>query len=129
MSERIDRIEVHYLQIPLTKPYRLSFGPVEHYDTIVVELIDSVGRYGFGEATLLTGYTDETIAGSWALARELARELTGLPIAAFTERLRRAHALLLNQSMDGAAQRAIRNAHEAPRLHEPHARREMCSRQ
>lgn len=87
MSERIDRIEVHYLQIPLTKPYRLSFGPVEHYDTIVVELSDSAGRYGFGEATLLTGYTDETIAESWALAKELARELAGLPLAACTERL------------------------------------------
>ena len=50
-------------------------------------------------------------------------------VAAFTERLRRKHALLFNQSMDGAAQRAIRDAHKAPRLHEPHARREMRGRQ
>lgn len=87
MSECIERIEVHYLEIPLTKPYRLSFGPVDHYDIIIVELTDGAGRYGFGEATLLTGYTDETIAGSWTLAREVASELAGVSLVAFSERL------------------------------------------
>ena len=87
MSECIDCIDVYCFEIPLAKPYRLSFGSADHYHTIVVELTNGAGRYGFGEATVLTGYTDETIAGSWALARELARELAGLPLTAFTERL------------------------------------------
>jgi L-alanine-DL-glutamate epimerase-like enolase superfamily enzyme len=82
----IDAIDVHLLAVPLTTPYKLAFGPVDHYDTIIVELAAADGRRGFGEATLLTGYTDETLAGSWPLARELARELTGLDFDAFARR-------------------------------------------
>jgi len=39
----LEKITVYRLKVPLAKPYRLSFGAVEHYDTIVVEL---VGRDG-----------------------------------------------------------------------------------
>ncbi len=77
MSSRgqFERIDVHRLQVPLVTPYRLAFGPVEHFDTIVVEITDRDGRVGLGEATVLTGYTDETIEGAWGLARELAAQL------------------------------------------------------
>jgi L-alanine-DL-glutamate epimerase-like enolase superfamily enzyme len=74
----IEAIEAHLLSVPLVEPYRLAFGPVDHYDTIIVELADADGRRGFGEATLLTGYTDETIGGAWPTARELVQSLAGL---------------------------------------------------
>jgi o-succinylbenzoate synthase len=67
-----NRIDLHLLRVPLTTPYRLAFGPVEHFDTIVVELADGGGRVGIGEATVLTGYTDETIGDAWRVAREFA---------------------------------------------------------
>ena len=73
----IDSIRASYLQIPLARPYRLSFGPVTHYDTILLQMSAADGRSGFGEATLLTGYTDETIADSWNLTRELAHAFCG----------------------------------------------------
>lgn len=85
--ERIDRLDARRLAVPLTRPYRLAFGPVDHYDTILVECTGDDGSYGFGEATLLTGYTDETIAGSWDLARGLARDLSAATVAAATQRL------------------------------------------
>src|SRR4051794_9265284 len=72
---RITRITVSRLRVPLTTPYRLAFGPVEHFDTIIVEVEDDRGQAGFGEATVLTGYTEETIEGSWAKAQELAASL------------------------------------------------------
>ena len=72
----LEKITVYRLKVPLTKPYRLSFGAVEHYDTIVVELADRDGGVGLGEATVLTGYTDETIDDSWRAAIEFAREIT-----------------------------------------------------
>src|SRR6185369_15017196 len=50
-------------------------GPVEHFDTIVVEITDRDGRVGLGEATILTGYTDETIDDSWRAARDFAPQL------------------------------------------------------
>jgi len=58
---RIERVEVSRLSVPLIRPYRLSFGDLVAFDTLLVELIDADGRISFGEATVLTGYTDETI--------------------------------------------------------------------
>jgi L-alanine-DL-glutamate epimerase-like enolase superfamily enzyme len=87
MTSAIDAIDVHLLAVPLTQPYRLAFGPVDHYDTILVQLADADGRRGFGEATLLTGYTDETLAQGWPLARELAASLAGVDCDAFAQRI------------------------------------------
>jgi L-alanine-DL-glutamate epimerase-like enolase superfamily enzyme len=74
----LDRITVHRLRIPLTVPYRLAIATVEHYDTLVVECVARDGSAGIGEATVLTGYTDETIEESWAAAREMAQALVSL---------------------------------------------------
>ena len=71
----LEGIEVFRLRLPLVTPYRLAFGAIEHYDTIIVELTDRDGRQGLGEATVLTGYTDETIDDSYRVAREFAASL------------------------------------------------------
>jgi L-alanine-DL-glutamate epimerase-like enolase superfamily enzyme len=71
---KLEKITVYRLQVPLTRPYRLSFGAVEHFDTIVVELVDGDDGVGLGEATVLTGYTDETIDDSWRAAIAFARD-------------------------------------------------------
>src|SRR5438093_6127906 len=75
---KIERVDVHRLEIPLERPYRLAFGPVTHYDTVLVVIAGDDGRSGFGEATLLTGYTDETIDAGHALACAIARDLPGV---------------------------------------------------
>lgn len=77
----LERITVYRLQVPLVTPYRLAFGPVERFDTIVVECVAPDGRVGLGEATVLTGYTDETIEDSWRAAREIAAQLVRLDSA------------------------------------------------
>jgi L-alanine-DL-glutamate epimerase-like enolase superfamily enzyme len=77
----IDRITLHRLEVPLVTPYKLAFGPVTAFDTLIAEIFDSDGGSGLGEATLLTGYTDETIGGSWTLAGELSRSLIGHGVA------------------------------------------------
>jgi L-Ala-D/L-Glu epimerase len=73
----VERVNLYRLEVPLTTPYKLSFGPVTFFDTIVVEAHDGEGRVGLGEATLLTGYTDETIDGSWTLMQRLAAGFPG----------------------------------------------------
>ncbi len=73
----IDDISLRLLRIPLHTPYKLAFGPVSHFDTILVHVV-SDGRRGAGEATILTGYTDETISDSWARALEMAKALPGI---------------------------------------------------
>jgi len=84
---RLERIDVTRLAIPLETPYRLAFGPVTHYDTVIVEISAASGETGCGEATLLTGYTDETIDEGYRLARDVARDLVGAESAAACARL------------------------------------------
>jgi L-alanine-DL-glutamate epimerase-like enolase superfamily enzyme len=71
----VDTVTVYLLQVPLKVPYRLVFGPVAHFDTIIAEVTDRDGNTGFGEATILTGYTDETIGDSWQAAKAFAGAL------------------------------------------------------
>ena len=72
----LDKITLHRLRIPLHKPYRLSFGAVENYDIIAAEIIDHDGHSGLGEANIVTGYTDETIADGWRAACEFAARIS-----------------------------------------------------
>jgi o-succinylbenzoate synthase len=85
---RIARIRLTRLKVPLKAPYRLAFGPVEHFDTVVVECEAHDGATGLGEATVLTGYTDETIEGAWRTAGEIAGRINGLELRAAHEMLK-----------------------------------------
>ena len=80
--ERPAGIAAYRIRIPLTKPYRLAFGTVERYDTILVSVTGSDGRTGIGEATMLTGYTDETIDDGWAVAQQMVETLRNVPLEA-----------------------------------------------
>jgi L-Ala-D/L-Glu epimerase / N-acetyl-D-glutamate racemase len=75
MNSSLQQISVYRLKVPLHEPYRLAFGAIEWFDTIMVALRDCDGREGFGEATVLTGYTDETIEESWHVAVKTAGDL------------------------------------------------------
>jgi len=78
---RIAAITLYRLELPLHRPYHLALGEVTAFDTIVAVAEDAGGRRGFGEATILTGYTPETIAESWPAAGRLARRVVGLETA------------------------------------------------
>ena len=71
-------VDLHRLTLPLRVPYKLAFGPVTAFDTVIAVAHDDAGHAGFGEATILTGYTPETIDGCWRTAQEIAAEIAGL---------------------------------------------------
>lgn len=79
------------LRLPLTVPYRLAFGEQTHFDVLLVAVLGEAG-IGWGEATILPGYTDETIEQGWSLAQDL------------TERCKTAHELI------SACDRLLENA-------------------
>jgi L-alanine-DL-glutamate epimerase-like enolase superfamily enzyme len=81
-SPRLERIVLTRLKVPLRAPYHLAFGDIEHFDTLLVECVARDGRSGLGEATVLTGYTEETIEDSWRAAAAIADRLAGLDGAA-----------------------------------------------
>ncbi len=78
----IQHITLHRLKLPLKVPYRLSLAEIRHFDTLLVDMQDNQGRVGLGEATLLTGYTDETVEQCWTLASRLAGEIVNQPLDA-----------------------------------------------
>ena len=83
---RVAAIKARRLSLPLVRPYHLSLGEIHAFDTIVVEVTDGE-RSGYGEATYVDGYTDETIETAWKGAEELCSLLAGGSIPAARERL------------------------------------------
>jgi L-alanine-DL-glutamate epimerase-like enolase superfamily enzyme len=77
MSSSPRQLALYRLKVPLREPYKLSFGPVLWFDTIIVEATDATGESGYGEATVLTGYTDETIEDAWSTAKAFAESVSG----------------------------------------------------
>lgn len=80
-------VDAWLLKLPLERPYKLSFGPVAELDTLLVRVTHTDGASGWGEATLLTGYTDETIEDTWAKAGELLDALRDAPPGEASRRL------------------------------------------
>jgi o-succinylbenzoate synthase len=74
---RLESLSLARLELPLKSPYKLAFGAVRAFDTILVEARDRAGRRGWGEATILPGYTQETPQGAWAAACRTAETLAG----------------------------------------------------
>ncbi len=79
---RFTDLQAWRLRLPLERPYRLAFGPVEALDTIVVRAVCAAAGAGptgegYGEATLLTGYTEETIDEAWRTARRIVHDAQG----------------------------------------------------
>ena len=74
----LERIELDLLRVPLKSPYKLAFGNVEAFDTLLVTATFADGRSGVGEATILTGYTEETLEQCWQAARAIGSAMPGV---------------------------------------------------
>ncbi|MCF3630356.1 enolase C-terminal domain-like protein [Thalassospiraceae bacterium LMO-SO8] len=73
----VSQVTLRRLSLPLKVPYKLAFGAVTAFDTILVTIQGDGGEHGVGEATILTGYTAETIDSAWAKVKELAVLIKG----------------------------------------------------
>jgi L-alanine-DL-glutamate epimerase-like enolase superfamily enzyme len=75
---KIEHACVRQLQLPLVTPSTGSLLTMRVFDPFVVEIRDTEGRSGFGEALIVPGYTHETVEGSWRLCLSLAQRIIGL---------------------------------------------------
>ena len=73
-------IEFIRTSLPLRVPYKLSFGPVRSFDTYLARIELDDGREGWGETTVLTGYTDETVEETAPNGREIAKAILNLNV-------------------------------------------------
>src|SRR5438093_11291014 len=77
---KVREVTLRRVEMPLDRPYPLSFNQVDMaaFDAIVAEVRDSDGRVGWGEVTILPGYTHETVATGWDFGRSHARVIAGM---------------------------------------------------
>jgi L-alanine-DL-glutamate epimerase-like enolase superfamily enzyme len=73
----IEDVRLDRVRLPLKVPYKLALGAVTAFDTIIARIVVG-GRVGYGEATILTGYTSETIEDAWPRAKALTQKLVRL---------------------------------------------------
>lgn len=68
---RITRLRLHWVQVPLHEPFRISSGEVAVKDAILIEL-HANGYVGWGEASPMAGafYSAETPESTWSFLRD-----------------------------------------------------------
>jgi L-alanine-DL-glutamate epimerase-like enolase superfamily enzyme len=79
----VEHVAVRQVSIPLTTPYKLSYGEKLVFDPYVIEIVAD-GQVGWGECMISPGYTSETREGSWQTAVECAQRMIGLSVDAAT---------------------------------------------
>lgn len=67
---RLSALRLHWVQVPLHEPFRISSGEVSVKDAILVELV-AEGAVGWGEASPMAGafYSSETPESTWEFLR------------------------------------------------------------
>ena len=94
MNLTISEVEARWIRCPIPeeRQHVSDFGRIETFDMALVCIRSEDGLEGFGEATILTGYTAETIDDSWAVACALAQRITGLEAGDAVPVIRAEHA-------------------------------------
>lgn len=87
----IENVTVYHVKFTLVTPYKVSLLTMQMFDPFIVEVCDSDGRVGWGEALIVPGYTPETVESAWALCVALGERIVGLTVeaaqAAITQQL------------------------------------------
>ena len=68
------------LDVPLIKPYKLSYNTFHSFEPIIIRMIDNNGKEGWGEQHISPGSSNETRDGGWTFARILAKLIIKKPL-------------------------------------------------
>ena len=79
---RIQSIELRHLNLPLIKPYALSYRTFESFEPYVVTVCTDDGRLAFGEQHISPGSSSETRDGGWNFLQDRSKSLIGDSIEA-----------------------------------------------
>ncbi len=75
---KIERIELHKVELPLTTPYYLSYYTFETFEPIYIGVWGADGSVGWGEAQITPGASKETREGGWKFLSEYCERLAGM---------------------------------------------------
>ena len=74
MSARVTRLRVHSVDVPLLRPFVTAVRRTDHVPAVLVEVVDTDGRSGWGEAAASWRVTGESPAGIAAAVRGPIRD-------------------------------------------------------
>ena len=72
-NNTISKISIYRLDVPLIKPYKLSYNTFHSFEPLLIHIIDSNGNEGWGEQHISPGSSNETRDGGWTFARILSK--------------------------------------------------------
>lgn len=109
---RIKEIVVRQVDLPLVKPYFVSFNTYHSFVPVVVQVKDEDGREGWGEAQISPGgATEETRASGYQFLKEQAQRIVGMTAADARAELDKAwtRSVVASSAMFSAIQMLERN--------------------
>ena len=68
-SNIISKVTIYNLDVPLIKPYKLSYNTFFSFEPLLIHILDDEGNEGWGEQHISPGSSSETIDGGWTFAR------------------------------------------------------------
>lgn len=77
MGQSINGVRAYRVRLPLIRPYHLSFGALEAYESLFVQIQSDAGEEGFGEVTDCPGYFVQGISDAWDFICTYGPELPG----------------------------------------------------
>ena len=69
----ISKITLYRLNVPLIKPYKLSYNTFYSFEPLLVHIVDNHGNEGWGEQHISPGSSSETRDGGWTYARIISK--------------------------------------------------------
>ena len=69
----ISKITLYRLNVPLIKPYKLSYNTFYSFEPLLVHVVDNHGNEGWGEQHISPGSSSETRDGGWTYARIISK--------------------------------------------------------
>ena len=72
-SNIISKVTIYGLDVPLIKPYKLSYNTFYTFKPLLIHIIDDEGNEGWGEQHISPGSSSETRDGGWTFARVISK--------------------------------------------------------
>ena len=69
----VSKVTIYRLDVPLIKPYKLSYNTFYSFEPLLVHIIDDQGNEGWGEQHISPGSSSETRDGGWTFARVISK--------------------------------------------------------
>ena len=69
----ISKVTMYRLDVPLIKPYKLSYNTFNSFEPLLFHIVDDQGNEGWGEQHISPGSSSETRDGGWTFGRVISK--------------------------------------------------------